>query len=262
MAPADPVPDARWRRWTLTPRTAVVLGAVVVAVALAIVGVGAVGERSTGQVTVSGGPAGSGAGAGPASGAASGGTDGRTGGSGAPRSLDARPTGGPTPSSTAALVSVYVVGAVARAGVVELPDGSRGQAAIERAGGATDVADLTRVNLARPVVDGERLYVPAVGETEVPAALGPDVAGGAGGGAGAGAGGGSAAGAGGAGDVVDLNRADQATLETLPGIGPALAARIIAWRDEHGGFTTVEDLLDVSGIGDARFAELRERVRV
>ncbi|MCS5488689.1 ComEA family DNA-binding protein [Curtobacterium flaccumfaciens pv. beticola] len=262
MAPADPVPDARWRRWTLTPRTAVVLGAVVVAVALAIVGVGAVGERSTGQVTVSGGPAGSGAGAGPASGAASGETDGRTGGSGAPRSLDARPTGGPTPSSTAALVSVYVVGAVARAGVVELPDGSRVQAAIERAGGATDVADLTRVNLARPVVDGERLYVPAVGETEVPAALGPDVAGGAGGGAGAGAGGGSAAGAGGAGDVVDLNRADQATLETLPGIGPALAARIIAWRDEHGGFTTVEDLLDVSGIGDTRFAELRERVRV
>ncbi|MGW8432757.1 helix-hairpin-helix domain-containing protein [Curtobacterium citreum] len=262
MAPADPVPDARWRRWTLTPRTAVVLGAVVVAVALAIVGVGAVGERSTGQVTVSGGPAGSGAGAGPASGAASSETDGRTGGSGAPRSLDARPTGGPTPSSTAALVSVYVVGAVARAGVVELPDGSRVQAAIERAGGATDVADLTRVNLARPVVDGERLYVPAVGETEVPAALGPDVAGGAGGGAGAGAGGGSAAGAGGAGDVVDLNRADQATLETLPGIGPALAARIIAWRDEHGGFTTVEDLLDVSGIGDTRFAELRERVRV
>ncbi len=157
---------------------------------------------------------------------------------------------------------MYVVGAVARAGVVELPDGSRVQAAIERAGGATDVADLTRVNLARPVVDGERLYVPAVGETEVPAALGPDVAGGAGGGAGAGAGGGSAAGAGGAGDVVDLNRADQATLETLPGIGPALAARIIAWRDEHGGFTTVEDLLDVSGIGDTRFAELRERVRV
>ncbi|MDK8172486.1 ComEA family DNA-binding protein [Curtobacterium citreum] len=261
MAPADPVPDARWRRWTLTPRTAVVLGAVVVAVALAIVGVGAVGERSTGQVTVSGGSAGSGAGSGPASGAASAETDGRLGGTGAPRSLDARPTGGPAPSPTAALVSVYVVGAVARAGVVELPDGSRVQAAIERAGGATDVADLTRVNLARPVVDGERLYVPAVGETEVPAALGPDVAG-AGGGAGAGAGGGSAAGAGGAGDVVDLNRADQATLETLPGIGPALAARIIAWRDEHGGFTTVEDLLDVSGIGDTRFAELRERVRV
>ncbi|KTR14987.1 ComEA family DNA-binding protein [Curtobacterium citreum] len=262
MAPVDPVPDARWRRWTLTPRTAVVLGAVVVAVALAIVGVGAVGERSTGQVTVSGGSAGSGAGSGPASGAASDGTGGRPGGTGAPRSLDARPTGGPAPSPTAALVSVHVVGAVARAGVVELPDGSRVQAAIERAGGATDVADLTRVNLARPVVDGERLYVPAVGETEVPAALGPDVAGGAGGGAGAGAGGGSAAGAGGAGDVVDLNRADQATLETLPGIGPALAARIIAWRDEHGGFTTVEDLLDVSGIGDTRFAELRERVRV
>lgn len=240
-----------------------VLGAVVVAVALAIVGAGAVGDRSTGQVTVSGGPAGSGAGSGPASGVASAGTDGRPGGTGARRSPDARPTGGPAPSPSTAAVSVYVVGAVARAGVVELPDGSRVQAAIERAGGATDVADLTRVNLARPVVDGERLYVPAVGETEVPAALGPDLAGGTGGGAGAGAGGGgSGVGDGGAGDVVDLNRADQATLETLPGIGPALAARIIAWRDEHGGFTAVEDLLDVSGIGDARFAELRERVRV
>jgi competence protein ComEA len=62
--------------------------------------------------------------------------------------------------------------------------------------------------------------------------------------------------------VVDLNNADATTLETLPGIGPAMAQRILTWREEHGGFRTVEDLLEVSGIGDARFAELRDRVRV
>jgi competence protein ComEA len=62
--------------------------------------------------------------------------------------------------------------------------------------------------------------------------------------------------------VVDLNTADQAALETLPGIGPALAGRILAWRDEHGRFASVDDLLDVSGIGDARLADLRDRVRV
>jgi competence protein ComEA len=61
---------------------------------------------------------------------------------------------------------------------------------------------------------------------------------------------------------VDLNSADQAALETLPGIGPSLAGRILAWREEHGRFGSVEDLLDVSGIGDGRFADLRDRVRV
>lgn len=171
------------------------------------------------------------------------------------------------------MVAVYVLGAVGRAGVVEVPVGTRLDAVLQRAGGAAADADLARLNLARPVVDGERLYVPRVGETTVPEALGPDVGGGTGGG-GSGIGGasgaagavgtGGAAGSGAAGGdaVVDLNTADQAALETLPGIGPALAARILAWRQEHGGFSSVEDLLEVSGIGDGRFAELRPRVRV
>jgi competence protein ComEA len=158
---------------------------------------------------------------------------------------------------------VHVLGAVERDGVVRLAPSSRVTDAIERAGGATADADLARLNLARVLTDGERLYVPRVGEGEVPSALDP-VDGGA---AAATGGGGSAddgAGAGGAGGaaVVDLNSADQAALETLPGIGPGLAGRILAWRDEHGRFTAVEDLLDVSGIGDVRFAELRDRVRV
>jgi len=160
---------------------------------------------------------------------------------------------------------VHVLGAVRRSGVVELPASSRVGDALERAGGATDDADLDRLNLARVLTDGERLYVPRVGQQEVPEALGP-VADGAAAGptAGAGAGGGSGTGSsGGEGSaVVDLNTADQTALETLPGIGPGLAGRIIAWRDEHGRFTAVEDLLDVSGIGDVRFTELRDRVRV
>lgn len=154
---------------------------------------------------------------------------------------------------------VHVLGAVGRAGVVSLPAGSRVTDALAAAGEAAGDADLARLNLARPLVDGERLYVPKVGEAELPAALDAGV-----GGAGGAAGGASAGvpGAGGPSDVIDLNTADQTALETLPGIGPALAGRILAWRDEHGRFAAVEDLLDVAGIGDVRFAELQDRVRV
>lgn len=149
---------------------------------------------------------------------------------------------------------MHVAGAVADAGIVTLPAGSRIAAAVERAGGAARDADLGRLNLARPLVDGERVYVPRVGEDDPPPEAAPGV--GAAEPAAGGSGSGSAAG------VVDLNSADATVLETLPGIGPALAARIIAWRAEHGWFASVEDLLDVSGIGDAKFADLRDRVRV
>ncbi|WP_267424673.1 MULTISPECIES: helix-hairpin-helix domain-containing protein, partial [unclassified Curtobacterium] len=168
-------------------------------------------------------------------------------------------------SSAAPSVVVHVLGAVAHAGVVTVPGGGRVTDALEAAGGASGDADLARLNLARPLVDGERLYVPRVGEVDVPQALGTDSGGGAGSGgslAGSGASGDAESGGSAASDVVDLNTADQAALETLPGIGPGLAQRILAWRDEHGRFSAVEDLLDVSGIGDGRFAELQDRVRV
>lgn len=238
----------------MSPRAAVVLAAVVVVVAVLVVLVGALvsgggeGAGGTGGVVVRGAPT---------AGAASGGP-----------SPSAGASAGAAPSAPAAgRVVVHVLGAVRRSGVVELPASSRVGDALERAGGATDDADLDRLNLARVLTDGERLYVPRVGQQEVPEALGPVADGAAAGptaGAGAGAGsGGGAAGTGGEESaVVDLNTADQAVLETLPGIGPGLAGRIIAWRDEHGRFTAVEDLLDVSGIGDVRFAELRDRVRV
>ena len=226
-----------------------VLAAVVVVVAVVVVLVGALaagggGPGGAGGVVVRGAPT---------AGAASDGP-----------SPSASASAGAAPSAPGAgRVMVHVLGAVRRSGVVELPASSRVGEALERAGGATDDADLDRLNLARVLTDGERLYVPRVGQQEVPEALGP-VADGAAAGPTAGAvGGGDTAGTGVEGSaVVDLNTADQTALETLPGIGPGLAGRIIAWRDEHGRFTAVEDLLDVSGIGDVRFAELRDRVRV
>lgn len=227
-----------------------VLAGVVVAVALVVVLAGSLfgrGGAGAGGVVVNGAPTVSPTAGAPDAGASA-----------------AGPAAGEGTATTGtARVVVHVLGAVERDGVVRLPPSSRVTDAIERAGGATADADLARLNLARVLTDGERLYVPRVGEDEVPSALDP-VDGGA---AAATGGGGSAddgAGAGGAGGaaVVDLNSADQAALETLPGIGPGLAGRILAWRDEHGRFTAVEDLLDVSGIGDVRFAELRDRVRV
>lgn len=150
-------------------------------------------------------------------------------------------------------VVVHVVGQVGAPGLVTLPDGARVADAVDAAGGPTDEADLSAVNLARAVVDGEQLRVPAPGE-EVTAPPAPTGAGGTGS-----AGGGSGAAAGG---VVDLNSADEAALNTLPGIGPALAGRILAWREEHGPFTSVEELDEVSGIGPAMLERLRDLVRV
>ncbi|WP_260235491.1 helix-hairpin-helix domain-containing protein [Curtobacterium sp. PhB172] len=250
-----------WSRLVLSPRAAVVLAGVVVAVALVVVLVGSLtgrGGAGAGGVVVSGAPT---AGA-PTAGAPTAGAP--TAGAPTAGSSTAGPaSGGEAVATGAARVVVHVLGAVERDGVVRLPPSSRVTDAIERAGGATADADLDRLNLARVLTDGERLYVPRMGEDEVPAALDP-VDGGA---AAAGSSGGSSTGAAGASgtgadSVVDLNSADQAALETLPGIGPGLAGRILAWRDEHGRFTAVEDLLDVSGIGDVRFAELRDRVRV
>jgi competence protein ComEA len=247
----------------------VVLAAVVVVVAVVVVLVGALvsgggeGAGGTGGVVVRGAPT---AGTGGASGAPSPSPSASAG-----AGVVASSAPGVGPDTGAGRVVVHVLGAVRRSGVVELPTSSRVGDALERAGGATDDADLDRLNLARVLTDGERLYVPRVGQQEVPEALGPVAdrapagptgAAGPSGVAGAGGSGGSADTGGEGTAVVDLNTADQAALETLPGIGPGLAGRIIAWRDEHGRFTAVEDLLDVSGIGDVRFAELRDRVRV
>jgi competence protein ComEA len=139
-------------------------------------------------------------------------------------------------------VLVHVLGAVMRPGLVELAAGARVVDAVAAAGGFTAEADPAGVNLARPVVDGEQLVVLAVGQA-------PPVMGGASGSTGPTADG-----------TVHLNTADVAALDTLPRIGPALAQRIIDWREANGPFTSVDQLLEVAGIGDAVFSGLADKV--
>jgi competence protein ComEA len=155
-----------------------------------------------------------------------------------PLAIISTPAASPTLSS--ATVIVHVAGLVADPGVYELPAGSRVVDALEAAGGAQPGADTSGLNLARVLVDGEQV---AVG---VPRA--PD---------GAGAGTSSDPSA-----PLDLNTATADQLDELPGVGPVLAARIMAWREEHGGFTAVDELLEVSGIGSATYAEIAPLVRV
>ena len=162
-------------------------------------------------------------------------------------------TGGPggVPSGPQQLV-VHVVGQVKRPGVVLLRPGARVRDAVAKAGGTLPGADLAAVNLARVVVDGEQVRVPRPGE----AVSAPGAASSRADGAGA------AGGAGGVGGLVNLNTASGSALEELPGVGPVLAQRIIDWRTEHGRFTSVDELAEVSGIGEKMFAQLQGKVTV
>ncbi len=146
-------------------------------------------------------------------------------------------------------IFVHVVGEVMRPGLVELPAGARVLDAIDAAGGAGAEAGLEGVNLARVVSDGEQISVPTLEVAEelaanirsVPeAASGSVVADG----------------------VLDLNQATAAQFEQLPRIGPALAQRIIDWRESNGPFDSVDQLLEVSGIGEKTLEQFRDRIRV
>jgi competence protein ComEA len=139
---------------------------------------------------------------------------------------------------------VHVAGAVRHAGVYRLPAGSRVVDAVRRAGGSRRRADLAALNLAAKLEDGRQVLVPVRGAT--PAAGGSVAAGG------------SAAAA----TPIDLNTATADQLDQLDGIGPGMAASILKYRDQHGGFGSVEELGEVPGIGEKRLASLREQVRV
>jgi len=134
---------------------------------------------------------------------------------------------------------VHVLGAVERPGLYVLDLNARLVDALAAAGGTTDDADLASVNLARLLTDGEQIVVPVMGAAgTVPGAAAPGD------------------------DRINLNTADQAALETLPRIGPAIAERIIAWREENGRFQSVDDLLAVPGIGEKLLEGIRDAARV
>ena len=157
-----------------------------------------------------------------------------------PGSAGALPGAAPA-DGTAELVVVDVAGKVRRPGIVRLPAGSRVVDALEAAGGPRRGVDLTGLNLARVLTDGEQVVVgqPAPAGSAGVAAPGsaPSV-----------------------GTLVNLNTATQADLETLPGVGPVTATSILEWRAEHGAFSSVDELLEVSGIGDATLAEIAPHV--
>ncbi len=140
----------------------------------------------------------------------------------------------PDPSPGVETITVHVAGAVSRPGLVSLDPGSRVADAVAAAGGATVDADLAAVNLAEPVDDAGQVVVPTVGEGGTPAGDGR----------------------------VRVNSATADDLATLPGIGPVLAQRIVEHRDAEGRFESVEDLLDVSGIGERLLAGMRDRIAV
>jgi len=185
----------------------------------------------------------------PAGGGAAGG-----GSAGSDMPLDPEPPGVAAPGAP---LVVSVSGKVLRPGLVQVPAGARVADALAAAGGPLPGTDLTGVNLARRVVDGEQI---AVGVPPAPDAGGAGPAGDAGT---AGAGPGSAGGAGpGPAGRVDLNAATLDQLDALPGVGPVTAERILEWRTRNGRFTRVEQLREVEGIGERRFAQLRDLVTV
>jgi competence protein ComEA len=150
-----------------------------------------------------------------------------------------------SPTTTSGELHVHAAGAVVQPGVVTVPGGSRVTDVVAAAGGPAADADLDQINLAAPVTDGERVYVPRHGETVLAASSG------------------GAASAGIAADgIVNINDADETALESLPGVGPATAQAIIDYRTQHGKFRSVDDLLNVRGIGPSKLSQIKPHARV
>jgi competence protein ComEA len=160
-------------------------------------------------------------------------------------------TAEPTRRSGTGVLYVHVLGAVTRAGLYQLRPGARVVDAVAAAGGFGAEADQGGVNLARLLVDGEQLIVPTIGQAPVVDA--PDASGQVDGG------GGTVASAS---AKVNLNTATETELETLPRVGPAMAARILQWRKDNGRFGSVDDLMNITGIGDKTFDALKDLVTV
>jgi competence protein ComEA len=148
-----------------------------------------------------------------------------------------------SPASAGSVVVVDVAGKVRRPGIVELPTGSRVVDALRAAGGARQGVDTSSLNLARVLVDGEQIVIGVDVPAESPASA-------------------SSGSEASAITPVDINTASLEQLDTLPGIGPVTAQAILDWRTENGSFTSIDELLEVSGIGDATLADIEAYVYV
>ena len=162
------------------------------------------------------------------------------------------PTPLPAATATPSMIRVYVNGAVRQTAVYELPPHSLVQQAIEAAGGFNEEANTAVINLAQPLSDGAQVYVPTQGEeisplvtlnqtTETSSNRSETI---------------NVAG------LININTATKAELETLPGIGPSTAQNILDHRDANGPFQTLENIMDVSGIGDGRFNQIKDLITV
>lgn len=154
--------------------------------------------------------------------------------------LTAAPLASPEATLTPSPLRVYVSGAVQQPDVVLVPPGSIVKDALLAAGGAAADADLDRINLALAVVEGQHIYVPRMGEVDLPVQpLSQRLS---------------------SGLKVNINTADATALESLPGIGPTLAQRILDYRQAQGPFARIEDIQEVSGIGPATFAKIQDLI--
>jgi competence protein ComEA len=246
-------------RATDRPRLRLGVGAAVVLLIAALVTaviVSAIGQQAGHQVIRPGGSS-----ADSSAGTGSTGTGSSATGSSAPPWSSEPPRAGGSASratgSPTTLIFVHVLGAVRRSGLFQLHEGARVMDAVAAAGGFTETADPAAVNLARIVGDGEQLYVPVLGEAQPGAPPGAAVGNGNPAG-GAGTGNGPSAPTG----KINLNTAGVAELETLPRIGPAMAQRIIDFRDANGRFASIDDLRNITGIGEKTFEGLKDLVTV
>jgi competence protein ComEA len=169
----------------------------------------------------------------------------------------------PSPASPVSSITIYVSGEVVKPGVYVLLPTARVIDALQAAGGATSAADLVVVNLAAPLVDAAQVFIPRIGSTprvKLPrprAGINLPTAGSVVVGSGSGSGSGSAVPG-----IVDLNNASLSDLDSLPGVGPSTAQAIIDYRVANGPYASVDDLLNVRGIGPSKLAAMRVRVRV
>lgn len=150
--------------------------------------------------------------------------------------------------NTTAEIIVHIDGEVVKPGIVSLPTEARITDAISAAGGLTELADTSKINLAYSLQDGQKVYIPSINDTQVETYIQND-----------------------AGDnvivqdsssssLININSATQSELDSLPGIGPSTASKIIDYRNKNGDFKNIEDLMNVSGIGEAKFNNIRDYI--